>query len=115
MKKFTYLLSYYHLSHIRSMCILHRSRRRCIVNRSRSIVNRCRSMYWSIVHGSRSMMDRSSLVPLLHTDLPWEQDRSLLTLGVPQLRGALLQGLGLLGCEGKLEAFLLLQNMRHSK
>ena len=31
-----------------------------------------------------------------------------------QLCGALLQGLCLLGYEGKLEAFLLLQNMRHS-
>ena len=59
------------------------------------------------------MMD-SSLVPLLHTDLPREQDRRLLTLGMPQLCGAHLQGLGLLRCEGKLEAFLLLQNMRHS-
>merc|ERR1711892_1425855 len=66
-------------------------------------------MNWSrcIMHRRRSIVNRSSLVPLLHTDLPREQDRSLLTLGVPQLCGALLQGLGLLRCEGKLEAFLL--------
>merc|ERR1711892_514879 len=66
-------------------------------------------MNWSrcIMHRSRSIVNGSSLVPLLHTDLPREQDRCLLALGVPQLCGALLQGLGLLRCEGKLETFLL--------
>jgi len=78
------------------MSILHRGRSWSIVHRSRCIM-----------HRRRSIVNRSSLVPLLHTDLPREQDRCLLTLGVPQLCGALLQGLGLLRCEGKLEAFLL--------
>merc|ERR1711892_620362 len=86
------------------MCILHRGTNRGIMHRSRSRMYG--SMYWSIVYRRRSIVNRSSLVPLLHTDLPREQDRCLLTLGVPQLCGALLQGLGLLGCEGKLEAFL---------